>query len=344
MKCIVVIRPGALGDVILTLPALHSLRRRNPDAHITVVGSPSLWELAGNLADARVSIDAARFSTLYADEPSPELRQWLAGTETVIAWTVHDPSHALRKAGVPTILHVSPYPPPGTHVANWLLRSVTPHPTVFSSPPGPPSSGILAQAGGGEGKADTTIRSSLSHRWEERGRGMRVLLHPGAGGVWKRWPAERFAAVGNRLRDTGYDVALVEGPADREAIGRCQAAAATPFPVLRDRSLPDLAAALADAALFIGNDSGVTHLAAAAGTPTIALFGPTDPATWAPLGPVRVLRHCDARATEPRQIRVCEGECLERITADEVLRAASDFLTVDNSVENHDDRALKDRR
>jgi ADP-heptose:LPS heptosyltransferase len=107
--------------------------------------------------------------------------------------------------------------------------------------------------------------------------------------------------------------------------------------VLRDLPLPQLAAKLAAAALYIGNDSGVTHLAAAAGAPTIALFGPTDPATWAPIGTVRVLRHCDARASVPRQIRVCEGDCLERITVAEVLEGAASFLTVDNPVDNRDD-------
>jgi ADP-heptose:LPS heptosyltransferase len=167
---------------------------------------------------------------------------------------------------------------------------------------------------------------------------VRVLLHPGAGALWKRWPAGRFAAVGEKLRERGYEVALIEGPADRDAVERCQAAAQSPFPVLRDRSLPELAHALRSAALFVGNDSGVTHLAAAAGVPTLALFGPTDPDTWAPRGnQVRVLRRCDARALEPRQIRVCAGDCLERITVEEVLAAAEAMLAVDNSVDNRDE-------
>lgn len=330
MDRIVVIRPGALGDVILSLPAARALRAQHPDAHITVVGSPSLWELAGGLVDGRVSIEAARFATLYADEPSEELRSWLEGMDRVIAWTVQDPSKALHAAGVKDVLHVSPYPPVGMHVAEWLRG--TPHPPnrllpqgakggQISEPPLP--SPLRGRGAGGEG--------------EPGPRGGPIYLHPGAGAVWKRWPAERFAAVGEALRDRGYEVALIEGPADRDAVGRCQAAASAPFPVLRYLPLPQLAAALGDAALFIGNDSGVTHLAAATGAPTLALFGPTDPVTWAPIGNVRVLRHCDACANEPRQIRVCDGECLERISVEEVLRAAASFLDVDNPVENHDD-------
>ncbi len=305
MDRIVVIRPGALGDVILTLPALRSLREEQPEAHITVIGSPTLWELAGDLVDERVSIDTARFATLYAEVPSEELRRWLEGVDRVIAWTVRDLSPALRVAGVKDVLHVSPYPPVGMHVAEWLC---TPH------PPGP----LLPQ---GE-KGEQMLVPSLPSPLEGEGLGVRggsIYLHPGAGAVWKRWPAERFAAVGEALRNRGFDVALIEGPADQDAVTRCQAAVSAPFLVLRDLPLPELASRLATAALFIGNDSGVSHLAAAAGAPVVALFGPTDPATWAPLGNVRVLRQCGARASVPRQIRVCAGDCLERLSVAEAL-------------------------
>lgn len=328
MDRIVVIRPGALGDVILTFPAVRALRVQHPDAHITVVGSPSLWELAGNLVNERISIDAARFSTLYAEEPREDLRRWLEGVDRVIAWTVQDPSPALRAAGVVDVIHVCPYPPAGKHVSEWLCTA---------PPPGSP----LPQGEKGGLTSGTVLPSPLAG--EGAGvRGGPIIIHPGAGAVWKRWTAERFAAVGNALRQLGHEVMLVEGPADGEAVARCQAAVSVPFPVLRDRTLPQLAAELASASLFIGNDSGVTHLAATAGAPTIALFGPTDPATWAPLGTVRILRHCGAQATEPRQIRVCDGDCLEQITVEEVLSAADSFLTVDNRVDNLDGRASRD--
>jgi ADP-heptose:LPS heptosyltransferase len=329
---IVVLRPGALGDVILTLPAMHALRARHPDAHLTVVGSPTLWELGGSLVDERVSIDAAHFSSLYADEPSGELRAWLDGVDRFIAWTVLDPSPALRAAGVPEILHLSPYPPPGVHVSEWLVRSFAPHPPLLRELESPPQPRLPS---GGDGETGPRV-SSPPLPGRERGPGGEglILLHPGAGAVWKRWPAERFAAVGEALHTRGYRVALIQGPADSDAIERCQRAASSPFEVVRSRSPLQLAGDLGAAMLFIGNDSGVTHLAAAAGIPAVALFGPTDPATWAPLGRVRVLRHCDASASVPRQIQVCPGDCLERITVDEVLSTAEALMNVDNPVDN----------
>jgi ADP-heptose:LPS heptosyltransferase len=90
---------------------------------------------------------------------------------------------------------------------------------------------------------------------------------------------------------------------------------------------------LAHASLVVGNDSGVTHLAAVAGAPVVALFGPTDPALWRPLGDALVLRRCDRRATEEAPIRVCDDPaCVQAITVEEVLRAAG-TLDVENCVE-----------
>jgi hypothetical protein len=157
MDRIVVIRPGALGDIILSLPALRALREQHPDAHIIAVGSPSLWELAGDLVDERVSIDAARFATLYADEPLEELRSWLEGVDYVIAWTVRDPSPALKAAGVPDVVHVCPYPPVGVHVTEWL--GDTPHPPTPLLPQG--------------AKGEQMLRPSLPSPPEGEGLGVR---------------------------------------------------------------------------------------------------------------------------------------------------------------------------
>jgi len=94
-------------------------------------------------------------------------------------------------------------------------------------------------------------------------------------------------------------------------------------------SLPEVAGELRTGRLFIGNDSGVTHLAAWLGLPTIALFGPTDPASWAPLGDVRVLRTCTSKATRQGEIRVCaDPGCMRRLALGEVL------ATVENYVDN----------
>jgi ADP-heptose:LPS heptosyltransferase len=109
-------------------------------------------------------------------------------------------------------------------------------------------------------------------------------VHPGSGGKRKCWPAQRFAELAARLR---APVLLLEGPADADACREFAEALASSVPAARVTgvSLSRLAALLSESRGYMGNDSGVSHLAAALGVPTIAVFGPTDPAVWAPLGP-----------------------------------------------------------
>jgi ADP-heptose:LPS heptosyltransferase len=167
-----------------------------------------------------------------------------------------------------------------------------------------------------------------------------IAIHPGAGARWKRWPGGRFAGLMQELIRRGHQVVLIEGPADDEAVAEVQQQIAAEIPVLRQQPLRLLAASLAQCTLFAGNDSGVTHLAAAVGTPTLALFGPTDPLSWTPLEnhpeTIRVLRHCTCRTAYRGQVRVCDDpDCMQSIEIAEVLQAAQDLLAnVQNPVEN----------
>ena len=181
----------------------------------------------------------------------------------------------------------------------WLLGALRPigiethrQPTVFLPAPGASS---------------TTFERPYS------------VIHPGSGGQHKIWPADRFAEVGNRLGEWG-PVVITSGPADEGIIARLK-------PLLPDARfvdplpLPDLAGLFASARLYIGNDSGPTHLAAAVGTPSIAIFGPTDPRTWQPRGArVEVLT---APSDIPPESR------LESIEVDQVLKAANRLISME---------------
>jgi len=132
-----------------------------------------------------------------------------------------------------------------------------------------------------------------------------LAIHPGSGSLVKNWPADRFAALARSVsRDRPW--LLVEGPAEAETAGVLRAAPG----VVIAATLPPrvLGAVLATAGLYVGNDSGVSHLAAAWGARTLALFGPTDPAVWSPVGPsVEVIRSSD--------------NSIESISLEEVLSA-----------------------
>jgi len=136
----------------------------------------------------------------------------------------------------------------------------------------------------------------------ERTRGLPpgfVAVHPGSGSPTKNWPIERFAAVARRLA-AGQPWLLVLGPAEAQMSELEGSVVARNWPVRT------LGAALSRAGVFVGNDSGASHLAAASGAPTLALFGPTDPALWAPVAP-SVATLCAPRGV-PSDLTVDEVE------------------------------------
>jgi ADP-heptose:LPS heptosyltransferase len=110
-----------------------------------------------------------------------------------------------------------------------------------------------------------------------------ILVHPGSGSPAKNWPSERFAAV---IRGAERPVRLIVGEADQAVAARFCG-----VPRLEHPSLEELAARLAGCHAYLGNDSGVSHLAGLCGARSLVLFGPTDPTVWRPIGPrVEVLR------------------------------------------------------
>lgn len=294
MRQITVIRPGALGDTLLALPALALLRRWAPDARLTFIARADVLPLAlaSGLADDAWPWDLPDWAALFvsgvtAAGLTERACAALAGADTVIAWAA-DPDGALagvlNRLGVRHIIVAPGKPPealdaPPDHVALWLARALAPRGVA-----------ILDDLA-------ALWRALPSLRWpDERARQAErvwralalpntgvVALHPGSGGAAKRWPPERFAALAALARQAGYAPLLLAGEADADVAGSVLSHSA--LPLARDLPLATLAALLARCAGYVGNDSGVSHLAGLLGVPTVALFGPTDPARWSPLGP-----------------------------------------------------------
>ncbi len=179
---------------------------------------------------------------------------------------------------IPRTLAHDPQPPPATgHASEWLARPIG----FLGADPAerPPA---LEPTDVERAAAAATI-AVLPDRF--------LALHPGSGSPAKNWPADRFAALAERSAN-GRAWLLVEGPADAASVAPLRGLSGVV--VASDLPPRTLGAVLARAGVFVGNDSGVTHLAAAWGAPTVALFGPTDPSVWAPLGPrVEVVRSGD---------------------------------------------------
>jgi ADP-heptose:LPS heptosyltransferase len=144
-----------------------------------------------------------------------------------------------------------------------------------------------------------------------------IALHPGSGSRKKNWPFDRFLAIADHLRSHRIPVLWIRGPAEELFDYPSGDFTATNLP------LPVLAALLSQCRACVGNDSGVTHLAAAVGCPTVAIFGPSDPVVWGPRGRNVIIvsnkMQCAPCHGTVRDDPACGNSCLIEISVDDVL-------------------------
>lgn len=270
--------------MLLAVPALRALRRAEPRAPLALAAQARIGALlaALGLADRALTFDLLGLDALFTpDRPAPPA---LAEARRLVCWFgARDPLFARRLAeAAPGALVAPPYGEAGL-VWQHLLATAAPDARgddpALRAPVAVP--GALAEDG---------RRALVGAGWD--GARPLALVHPGAGGAAKRWPAEGFARLVERLRARGLAVVLHEGPADRDAVAAVRSLVAAPVTTLVDPPLTTLAGALAAATFFAGNDSGVSHLAAAVGAPALVLF--TEAALrwrpWSPSARVAVVR------------------------------------------------------
>lgn len=313
VRRLLVVRPGALGDALLTRPALLALRRRFPSARVGLFAhgpAARLLESEGTVDEALAADDPAVVGLFQPDgDASPLTRQRFATCDLAVVWTgqpAAPPRPVLETLGVPT-LWADWRPVEGRHVADHLMATLASLGVTAVDPDAAPS---LRPSREGQAWAEAW--------WARLGGaagGAVVALHPGSGSPSKCWSPAAFARVARLLVVQGYRPLVIVGPADEAAAGALLAAASEAAPVVvREPPLAGLAALLGRCAAYLGNDSGVTHLAAAVGVPVVALFGPTDPARWRPRGRwVRVLRFDAAGAVLSPEAVV--GALVEAATA-----------------------------
>jgi ADP-heptose:LPS heptosyltransferase len=300
-----VIHPGALGDVLLALPALRALRSRHPADTLRLAAQPRIGQLltALGVVDQPLPFDSLGLHALFADGPLPEPSAMLARATRVVSWFgARDGAFVRRlRAVAPGAIIALPAPTEGTPVWEHLLRTVT--------------EGTLEPPWLAPVTLPKALMEDARHRlraegWD--GASRLVIVHPGAGGAEKRWPVEGFERVLAHLAERERcTLVLHEGPADAEAV-RALASRRPDALRLVEPPLPLLAGALGHAAIYVGNDSGISHLAAAVGVPSVVLF--TEAALgWRPW------------ASTARPLVVATGK-LEAPDLARVLGAIDEFL------------------
>ncbi|MCC6822652.1 MAG: glycosyltransferase family 9 protein [Verrucomicrobiota bacterium] len=276
---ILVIRGGAIGDFILTLPALAALRRQFPAAQLEVLGYPHIAQLAfaGGLVDRVQPIEARGLAGFFArgGDLAPELADYFSGFDIIVSY-LYDPDLIFQTNVVGCArgqFIAAPHRPNESepiHATRVYLKPLE-RLAIFEADPVPRLT---------LGTQPSTFNPQLA-------------LHPGSGSESKNWPEAKWVELLARLMaESEINVLLVGGEAEGERLQRL----AAKLPSARHamaRSLPlaDLAVRLQSGVGFVGHDSGISHLAAALGLPCVVLWANTIEEIWRPQGrDVTVLR------------------------------------------------------
>lgn len=272
MARVLVIRGGAIGDFILTLPAIRLLQENIPDCQLEVLGYPGIADLAvkAGLAQTTRSLSDPRLALLFAKNATldPALVEYFTSFNLVVSY-LFDPDGILRanleRIGVKTLLDSPQRIVSGAgHACQQLAKPLQKLAMFFEEP---------------------HWRSPTFPTAEKRSR---IAIHTGSGSLTKNWPLEHWQRLITELQEKHPQHSLVSivGEAEIE-----RGLLPKNLPLWQNLPLPELATQLSECQLFLGHDSGISHLASTCGVPSLLLFGPTDPNTWAPpQSSVRLLR------------------------------------------------------
>jgi len=292
---LLLLRFGGLGDLLAVLPSISYLRKTMPDGESTLVCREEyggLFQDAG-FVDRLVPAGGRRAAALFGglSGADPETGCWAGGFSLAVAWMQKPPGFSLEEAlqsmGIPEVRVIALPALLAVPVSRFFFDATV---------------SIIPGAGVNAPGFDECARLSVSERAAASARGLRsgvgggrgpfAVVHPGSGGESKRWPLANFLEIVRRLADRGMPGVLVTGDAEERPSfsGPLEEGGLPPgWTWLRRPALSGLAALLAEASFYLGNDSGVTHLAAACGTKVLALFREDLEPAWRPFGRTRVL-------------------------------------------------------
>ncbi len=277
MNIVAIIHTGGLGDFLQLLPVLRGIRRRHPGVEVHLVGRPEWAVLAkrARLADRVTAFETSRLHRLFVrgtsfDRACPAV----AGADLILSFLPDETFRAnLARLTGARVIGARSFPRPGgtgVPAARYIYDQVATELDL-------PASDAIPRLPLPD---DPAVSASVADRFTCT-RGC-VAVHPGSGSRKKNWPLSNFHRLCERFRERGLRPVWLLGPAEMEReefaplleAGACLAGA----------TLPEVASLLTVACLYVGGDNGVTHLAASVGTPTVALFGPSDARVWAPRG------------------------------------------------------------
>jgi ADP-heptose:LPS heptosyltransferase len=322
---ILVWHTGALGDLLLAGPALQALSRHYPGSGLVGVGKPEGWKLLQGALPVKAVWDAddGLWAWLFAAAGAvpPRLAERLAGVSLALVFSPRpNPEifHGLSRAGVRAGFWLPSFSENGYEPVRWLQARHLAN-LGLSYEPKPFYLDLEVDLPEGQHPSVLLDKPLLS-------------VAPGSGSARKNWPLSHYFEVTRVLAwDYGLQVVWLAGPAETAWLPYLRGIAESQgHALLAGLPLEQVARVLARSHLYLGGDSGITHLAAAAkARRIIALFGPTDPRVWAPFGDgvTVVTAPCDcAPCTGGRDIPCPEPWCLRYLSPKKVLEIAASLV------------------
>ncbi|MCX7725849.1 MAG: glycosyltransferase family 9 protein [Chitinispirillaceae bacterium] len=307
---------GGIGDFITTLPAINYWKKEQ-NCTITLLGRPYIAELS-NIFEEINDVDSKLYLSLFKKESNKEfLFKFFKNFDNVILFCSADsPLLSNVRAFFPEDNYKwqNPFPETRIHIIDYHFSLFHPSPEELS---------INLRTPYIEVESDFSLLNSSE-------KGVLVAIHPGSGSRIKNWDYSNFKKVAEILNSKGAKILWIVGPAENSL----------DFPqediVIKNLSLKKCAKILKLCNLFIGNDSGISHLASAVGCKSIVIFGPSDPLVWAPRGKeiVKILwKPSSCTPCHPiKKINTqCNLHCLHSIKVEEVINAAEEILFLDQS-------------
>jgi heptosyltransferase-2 len=301
-----ILQPGAIGDCLLTLPLVRFMKDSLGLGGVDILGHTEyIGILPGrSCADGIRSMDSVELHKLFAEAKTFDLADGdplidvFAGYPWIVSFMGEPDSdfeqnliftaNCSHSAEVITLPLESPQDFP-EHISDFYIQQFISQSGLSLEPRRSQLEDVLIRAS----EADVRRGKEMLKEMDLECSARVAAIHPGGGGVRKCWHLNNFLAVAQALGRQGVEVIFLLGPAELErfsegtiksmgGVGKC----------LMDVSLSEVLELLSCADMFLGNDSGITHLAAGLGVRTLAVFGPTDPGVYKPLGPeVTVFAH-----------------------------------------------------
>ena len=337
----VILQPGAIGDCILTLPLARLMKETVCRGGIDIIGHTEYTGIlpGRSCVDGVRSLDSMALHRLFAGEGEFELADgdslimafaqyawivtFLGEANSSFEWNLIFTANCSHSAEVMT-LEMKPEGGYKKHITEFYRNQFVEQ-SGFDPSTTLETGKLTASGLPSEGHKTPVDAPMIKPTPADRARGREILaeagvtptfepiiIQPGSGGKYKCWHLDNFLSIARTLASEGIEVAFLLGPAEVERFSESQMGKISEVGrIIANLSLTDALAVLSCSGGYVGNDSGITHLSAALGIRTVAIFGPTDPAVYAPVGPeVAVLRGSETNFTEAvsenLQQQICE--------------------------------------